>query len=156
MSRSRRSAWRADGVMPRYVREVSTRDFTARGPAPAACHRSCRPAPGRPLGKVVWQCYSSTRKEVRECYTFAVGGDMVHRRLKARGFLGGAIVGALVVSALVVVPAAAASAASPAPLRHLASGPLPTVAPIPAHAGSHGYPYDAVPTRSSFPGAPTI
>ncbi len=81
---------------------------------------------------------------------------MVHRRLKARGFLGGAIVGALVVSALVVVPGAAASAASPAPLRHLASGPLPTVAPIPAHAGSHGYPYDAVPTRSSFPGAPTI
>jgi len=81
---------------------------------------------------------------------------MVHRRLKAGGFLGGAIVAALVASALVVVPGAAASAASPAPLRHLASGPLPTVTPIPAHAGSHGYPYDAVPTRSSFPGAPTI
>ena len=81
---------------------------------------------------------------------------MVHRRLKARGFLGGAIVGALVVSALVVVPGVAASAASPAPLRHLASGPLPTVTPIPAHAGSHGYPYDAVPAKSSFPGAPTI
>ncbi len=81
---------------------------------------------------------------------------MVHRRIQARGFLGAAIVGALVVSALVVVPGAAASAASPAPLRHLASGPLPAVTPIPAHAGSHGYPYDAVPTKSSFPGAPTI
>src|SRR5215472_5879417 len=80
---------------------------------------------------------------------------MVHRRLRARGILGGAIVGALVLSGLVVVPGVA-SAASPAPLRHLASGPLPTVTPIPAHAGSHGYPYDAVPTRSSFPGAPTI
>lgn len=81
---------------------------------------------------------------------------MVHRRIQARGFLGAAIVGALVVSALVVVPGVAASAASPPPLRHLASGPLPAVTPIPAHAGSHGYPYDAVPTKSSFPGAPTI
>ena len=81
---------------------------------------------------------------------------MVHRRLKPRGFLGGAIVGALVVSALVVVPGAAASAASPAPLRHLASGPLPTITPIPAGTGSHGYPYDAVPTKPSFAGAPTI
>jgi hypothetical protein len=81
---------------------------------------------------------------------------MVHRRLRARGFLGGAIVGALVVPALVAVPAAAASAVSPAPLRHLASGPLPAVTPIPAHTGSHGYPYDAVPTKPSFPGAPTI
>ncbi len=81
---------------------------------------------------------------------------MVHRRIQARGFLGGAIVGALVVSALVVVPGVAASTASPPPLRHLASGPLPAVTPIPAHAGSHGYPYDAVPAKSSFPGAPTI
>jgi Alpha/beta hydrolase domain len=81
---------------------------------------------------------------------------MVHPRLKVRGILGTAIVGSLVVSALVVVPGVAASAVSPAPLRHLASGPLPTVTPIPAHAGSHGYAYDAVPTTSSFPGAPTI
>src|SRR6516165_5533011 len=81
---------------------------------------------------------------------------MAHRRLRARGFIGSAIVGALVASALAVVPGVAASAPFPAPLRHLASGPLPAVTPIPAHAGSHGYPYDAVPTRSSFPGAPTI
>jgi hypothetical protein len=81
---------------------------------------------------------------------------MVHPRLKARGILGTAIAGSLVVSALVVVPGVAASASTPAPLRHLAAGQLPTVTPIPAHAGSHGYPYDAVPTRPSFPGAPTI
>jgi hypothetical protein len=81
---------------------------------------------------------------------------MAHRRLRARGFLGSAIAGALVVSALVVVPGMAASAPFPPPVRHLASGPLPAVTPVPAHAGSHGYPYDAVPARSSFPGAPTI
>ena len=50
----------------------------------------------------------------------------------------------------------AAAASSPAPLRHLASGPLPTITQIPAGACSHGYPYDAVPTKASFPGAPTI
>src|SRR4029077_8554305 len=81
---------------------------------------------------------------------------MAHRRLKARGILGSAITGALVVSALVVAPGVAASASSPAPLRHLASGPLPAIVPIPAGAGSHGYPYDAVPVKPSFPGAPTI
>jgi hypothetical protein len=81
---------------------------------------------------------------------------MAHRRLKARGILGSAITGALVVSALVVVPGVTASASSPAPLRHLASGPLPAIVPIPAGAGSHGYPYDAVPVKPSFPGAPTI
>lgn len=81
---------------------------------------------------------------------------MAHRRLKARGILGSAITGALVVSAVVVVPGVASSASSPAPLRHLASGPLPTIVPIPAGAGSHGYPYDAVPVKPSFPGAPTI
>jgi Alpha/beta hydrolase domain len=81
---------------------------------------------------------------------------MVHPRLKARGILGTAIAGSLVVSALVVVPGVAASASTPAPLRHLAAGPLPAVTPIPAHAGSHGYPYDAVPAQPSFPGAPTI
>jgi hypothetical protein len=81
---------------------------------------------------------------------------MLHRRLMARGVLGSAIAGTLIVSALVVVPGAAASASSPAPLRHLASGPLPTITPIPAGAGSHGYPYDAAPAKPSFPGAPTI
>ena len=81
---------------------------------------------------------------------------MAHPRFKARGILGTAIAGSLVVSALVVVPGVAASASTPAPLRHLARGALPTITPIPAGAGSHGYPYDAVPTRPSFPGAPTI
>jgi hypothetical protein len=33
---------------------------------------------------------------------------------------------------------------------------LPQVSEIPAGAGSHGYPYDAVPTTATFPGAPTI
>ena len=81
---------------------------------------------------------------------------MVYRRLKARGVFGSAIAGTLVVSALVVVPGVAASAPLPAPLRHLPSGALPTITPIPAGAGSHGYPYDAVPTKPSFAGAPTI
>jgi hypothetical protein len=81
---------------------------------------------------------------------------MVRPRLTVRDILGTAIAAVLVVPALAVVPGAAASASSPAPLRHLASGPMPTVTPIPAHAGSHGYPYDAVPVKASFPGAPTI
>ena len=36
------------------------------------------------------------------------------------------------------------------------SGPLPRSREIPPGSGSHGYPYDAVPTTASFPGAPTI
>jgi hypothetical protein len=35
-------------------------------------------------------------------------------------------------------------------------GALPTVTPIPADAGEHGYPFDAVPTTPLYPGAPTI
>jgi hypothetical protein len=81
---------------------------------------------------------------------------MVHSRLKARGILGSVIAGSLVVSALTLAPGVASSAQLPAALRHLASGPLPTVTPIPAGAGIHGYPYDAVPAKPSFPGAPTI
>jgi Alpha/beta hydrolase domain len=81
---------------------------------------------------------------------------MMHRRIKAHGILSGAIVGSLVAGVLVVLPGAAAAGPFPAPLRHLAAAPLPAVTPIPAGAGSHGYPYDAVPTTSSFPGAPTI
>jgi hypothetical protein len=57
---------------------------------------------------------------------------------------------------LALVPAVAASSPLPAPLRHLASGSLPTVTQIPPGSGSHGYPYDAVPASPSFPGAPTI
>lgn len=81
---------------------------------------------------------------------------MVHRWLKARGILGIAIAGSLVVSALALVPGVASSAPLPAPLRHLPAGPLPTVKPIPAGSGIHGYPYDAVPVKPSFAGAPTI
>jgi hypothetical protein len=81
---------------------------------------------------------------------------MVHRWLKARGLLGIVIAGSLVVSALALVPGVASSAPLPAPLRHLPAGPLPTVKPIPAGSGIHGYPYDAVPVKPSFPGAPTI
>jgi hypothetical protein len=81
---------------------------------------------------------------------------MVHRWLKARGILGIAVAGSLVVSALALVPGVASSAPLPAPLRHLPAGPLPTVKPIPAGSGIHGYPYDAVPVKPSFPGAPTI
>jgi hypothetical protein len=36
------------------------------------------------------------------------------------------------------------------------SGALPTLTEVPPGSGSHGYPYDAVPTTASFPGAPTI
>jgi Alpha/beta hydrolase domain len=36
------------------------------------------------------------------------------------------------------------------------SGALPTLTEVPQGSGSHGYPYDAVPTAASFPGAPTI
>lgn len=50
-----------------------------------------------------------------------------------------------------------AAAAQPSgPLRHLSSAVLPVVSKIPAGSGSHGYPYDAVPTTPSFPGAPVI
>ena len=81
---------------------------------------------------------------------------MTHRSRKVRGILGSALAGSLAASLLALVPAVAASAPLPAPLRHLASGSLPTVTQIPPGSGSHGYPYDAVPTSPSFPGAPTI
>jgi hypothetical protein len=81
---------------------------------------------------------------------------MTHRSREVQGILGTAAAGALVVSVLALVPGAAASPRLPAPLRHLAAGPLPTVTEIPPGSGIHGYPYDAVPTTPSFPGAPTI
>lgn len=78
---------------------------------------------------------------------------MTHRTRKVSGILGGALAGTLVVSMLAPAPAASAGAS----LRNAAPGdPLPTVSEIPAGSGSHGYPYDAVPTTPSFPGAPTI
>ena len=81
---------------------------------------------------------------------------MTHRSRNVRGILGTAMAGCLAASMLALVPGVAVSAPLPTPLRHLASGPLPTVTEIPPGSGSHGYPYDAVPTTPSFPGAPTI
>jgi hypothetical protein len=81
---------------------------------------------------------------------------MTHRSRNVRGILGTAIAGAVVASMLALAPGAASSSPLPAPLTHLASGPLPTVTEIPAGSGSHGYPYDAVPTKHYFPGSPEI
>jgi hypothetical protein len=81
---------------------------------------------------------------------------MTRRSRKVHGILGSAVAGTLVASMLALAPGIAASAPLPAPLRHLSSDPLPTVTQIPPGSGSHGYPYDAVPTKPSFPGAPTI
>ena len=81
---------------------------------------------------------------------------MTHRSRNVRGILGTAMAACLAASMLALVPGMAASSPLPAPLKHLASGPLPTVTEIPPSSGSHGYPYDAVPTTPSFPGAPVI
>ncbi len=81
---------------------------------------------------------------------------MMHRSRKFYGILGAALAGSLAASMLAMAPGVAASSRSSAPLRHLAAGPLPTVTEIPPGSGSHGYPYDAVPTTPSYPGAPTI
>jgi hypothetical protein len=81
---------------------------------------------------------------------------MTHRSRNIRGILGTAMAGCLAASMLALVPGAAAASPLPAPLKHLASGPVPTVTEIPPGSGSHGYPYDAVPTTPSFPGAPVI
>ncbi len=60
--------------------------------------------------------------------------------------VGGILSGALLASALASTPSAEAK-----PLLG-----LPQITPVPAGAGSHGYPYDAAPATASFPGAPTI
>jgi hypothetical protein len=104
------------------------------------------------LGKVIWQCYSFSGKEVIECYTFGRGGDMTHRIRNISGILGGALAGTLVASALVLAPGAAAAPVLPS----APGGSLPTLTQIPPGSGSHGYPYDAVPTAPTFAGAPTI
>ncbi|MBV9857003.1 MAG: hypothetical protein JOY82_21210 [Streptosporangiaceae bacterium] len=89
------------------------------------------------------------------------------------GMIGGALAGVLMASALALVPSAHAGALQPAagsrPARAPAAGPvrvagpvraaagsLPRLTLIPPGSGSHGYPYDAVPTTPAFPGAPTI
>jgi Alpha/beta hydrolase domain len=81
---------------------------------------------------------------------------MTRRSRKVHGILGSAVAGTLVASMLALAPGMAASAPLPAPLRHLSSGPLPAITQIPPGSGSHGYPYDAVPTTPSYQGAPTI
>jgi hypothetical protein len=63
----------------------------------------------------------------------------------------------LAASLLALTPSVAAlgsDGATPRPLRPAAT--LPTLTVIPPGAGTHGYPYDTVPTSPSFPGAPTI
>src|ERR1700730_3760892 len=77
---------------------------------------------------------------------------MRHRIRSVSGILGGALAGTLVASMLVMTPGAAAAPARPS----APGGPPPTLTEIPPGSGSHGYPYDAVPTTASFPGAPTI
>jgi len=71
---------------------------------------------------------------------------MRHRSRTAGGITGGALAGTLLASTLAMAPSAVATPALAAP----------QVTEIPPGAGTHGYPYDAVPTTASFPGAPTI
>jgi hypothetical protein len=78
---------------------------------------------------------------------------MTHRAFRLSGILGGVLAGTLAASALGLAPSAAAG---PAHGAAASAGTLPTIKLIPADAGIHGYPYDAVPTKPSFPGAPTI
>jgi hypothetical protein len=78
---------------------------------------------------------------------------MTHRAFRLSGILGGVLAGTLAASASGLAPSAAAG---PAASAAASAGTLPTIKLIPAHAGLHGYPYDAVPTKPSYPGAPTI
>ena len=73
---------------------------------------------------------------------------------KVRGISGGAVAGSLVASMLLLAPGAAGTAGAAAAA--VPGNGAPTVKLIPPHSGIHGYPYDAVPTKPSFPGAPTI
>src|SRR3979409_313645 len=77
---------------------------------------------------------------------------MRHRIRNVSGILGGALAGTLVASMLVRPRGAAAAPARPS----ASGGASPTLSEIPPGSGSHGYPYDAVPTTARFPGAPTI
>jgi hypothetical protein len=75
---------------------------------------------------------------------------MRHRGRRVAGLAGGALAGVLLASGLALAPNASASPAQPS------ASTLPQVTPVPSGAGSHGYPYDAVPTTPAFAGAPTI
>src|SRR5487761_1348828 len=82
---------------------------------------------------------------------------MTQRRRHAGGILFTALAGALVASVLVLPPGAAQAGSAPASLgRAAASGSPPAPPEIPPGSGSHGYPYDAVPTTPTFSGAPTV
>jgi hypothetical protein len=81
---------------------------------------------------------------------------MTHRTHAVSGILGGTLAAALVASALALAPAASARPLQTSVRDAMLSEPLPAVTQIPPHSGIHGYPYDAVPTTPSFPGAPTI
>jgi hypothetical protein len=76
---------------------------------------------------------------------------MTHRIVRVSGILGGTLAATLLVSML--APAASARPSAPAAP---AGDPPPTITPVPAGSGSHGYPYDAAPATATFPGAPTI
>jgi Alpha/beta hydrolase domain len=80
---------------------------------------------------------------------------MTHRSRTA-GILGGALAGTLVASALALSPSATAGPLLPSSRLVASSNPLPKLTLIPSGSGIHGYPYDAVTTTQSFPGAPTI
>jgi Alpha/beta hydrolase domain len=82
--------------------------------------------------------------------------DMAHRTRTVSRILGVALAGTVSASMLALAPAASAGPLQPPPPSAAAGGPLPAIAQVPAGSGSHGYPYDAVPTTASFAGAPTI
>ncbi len=86
---------------------------------------------------------------------------MRHFSSEHGGIVGSALALCIAASLLFLTPSVAAVGSPGSPdrqsaARHSAAGALPKLTVIPPGAGSHGYPYDAVPTTPSFPGAPTI
>jgi hypothetical protein len=63
---------------------------------------------------------------------------------------------AVLAALLLVLTAPAGGTATVRPAVLPATGGLPTVTPIAANAGQHGYPYDAVPATPAIAGAPSI
>ena len=59
-------------------------------------------------------------------------------------------------SLLFLIPSAAALGSPRPPTIRFAAAKLPTLTVMPTGAGGHGFPYDAVPTKPTFTGAPTI
>ena len=80
---------------------------------------------------------------------------MTHRRRTRGGIFRILLIGSALALALGLVPSLAA-AASPGQPRSASAATLPALKLIPAGSGTHGYPYDAVPTTAEFPGAPTV